>query len=64
LPDFAAAAYAALGDTDEAFRLLFTTVEKHENGNVIFIKSDPSLPSFMQTRAGRICIHRMNLPTE
>ena len=64
VPDFAAAAYAALGDTDEAFRLLFTTVEKHENGNVIFIKSDPQFAILHADPRWKDLLHRMNLPTE
>ena len=64
VPDFAASAYAALGDTDEAFRLLFTTVEKHENGNVIFIKSDPQFAILHADPRWKDLLHRMNLPTE
>ena len=47
------AAYAALGDKDEAFRLLFRMVEKHEDANV-FIKyrSPVRQPSFRSALGG------------
>ena len=59
-----AAAYAALGDTDEALRLLFTTVEKHEDGRVIFIKSDPQFAILHADPRWKDLLHRMNLPVD
>jgi hypothetical protein len=49
--DIRAGAYAALGDKDEAFRLLFNVVEKREGGNV-FIGTDPQFASCAPTHTG------------
>ncbi len=51
--EFRAAAYAALGDTEEAFRLLFRMVEKHEDRGVFIQDRSPvRQPSFRPTLEG------------
>jgi len=63
-PAFSAGAYAALGDTDEAFRLLFRMVEKHEDSQVVFIKTNPHYASLHSDPRWRELIRRMNFPQE
>jgi len=61
--DIRAGAYAALGDKDEAFRLLFNVVEKREGGNV-FIGTDPQFASLRSDPHWRELMRRMNLSVE
>ena len=60
----AAAAYAALGDKDEAFRGLFRRVEKREDPNVVWIKTNPQLASLHSDPRWRELLLRMNFPVE
>jgi serine/threonine-protein kinase len=60
---FAAAAWAALGDKDEAFRLLFSAVE--ERGQALFtIKEDPPFESLHPDPRWKVLLRRMNFPEE
>jgi tetratricopeptide (TPR) repeat protein len=61
--DVGAGFYAALGDKDEAFRLLFNIVDKRE-AHSIFIGTDPQLASLHSDPRWRELLRRMNLPTE
>ncbi|MCI0621203.1 MAG: tetratricopeptide repeat protein [Acidobacteria bacterium] len=61
--DFSARAYTALGDTDEAFRLLFRKVEKRD-GTFGFIKTDPQFASLHSDPRWRELLRRMNFPQE
>jgi len=58
-----AGVYAALGDKDEAFRLLFDMIEKHEGGN-IFTGTDPTLASLHSDPRWQELRRRMKLPVE
>ncbi|HET6961935.1 MAG TPA: tetratricopeptide repeat protein, partial [Terriglobia bacterium] len=62
-PDFKAAAYAALGDNDEAFRLLFQKVENREE-NLFSIKTDPQFASLHADPRWQDLLRRMNFPVE
>jgi TolB-like protein/Tfp pilus assembly protein PilF len=58
---FAAAAWAALGDKDEAFRLLFSAVEAR--GQALFtIKEDPPFNSLHADPRWQDLLRRMNFP--
>ncbi len=57
-------AYAALGDNDEAFRLLFKMVEEHRGWVPVFIKSDPNFARLHSDPRWRELLRRMNLPEE
>ena len=61
--DIRAGAYAALGDNDEAFRLLFNVVEKRDGGNV-FIGTDPQFASLHSDPRWSELLRRMNFPAE
>jgi TolB-like protein/DNA-binding winged helix-turn-helix (wHTH) protein/Tfp pilus assembly protein PilF len=61
--DMRAGAYAALGDKDEAFRLLFKMVEKRE-GNNVFIGTDPQVASLHSDPRWQDLMRRMNLPVD
>jgi TolB-like protein/DNA-binding winged helix-turn-helix (wHTH) protein/Tfp pilus assembly protein PilF len=61
--DMRAGAYAALGDKDEAFRLLFKMVEKREGSNV-FIGTDPQFASMHADPRWQVLLRRLNLPVE
>jgi hypothetical protein len=63
-PDFSAAAYAALGEANQAFRLLFQMVEKREHAYVVFIKTDPQYASLHSDPRWKELLARMNLPAE
>jgi serine/threonine protein kinase/thioredoxin-like negative regulator of GroEL len=58
-----AAVYTALGDKDEAFRLLIKTVEEHDQLNV-FIKVDPPFQSLHSDPRWKALLHRLNVPEE
>jgi hypothetical protein len=55
--------YAALGDKDAAFRLLFKSVDERINWP-IFIKTDPRLDSLHADPRWKELLGRMNLPTD
>lgn len=57
-----AAAYAALDDRDEAFRLLFNSVEEHDGLN--YVKTDPRLDSLHSDPRWQVLLRRMNFPTD
>ncbi|MCI0419538.1 MAG: tetratricopeptide repeat protein [Acidobacteria bacterium] len=59
--DIRAGAYAAIGDKDEAFRLLFKMVEKREGGNP-FIGTDPQFASLHSDPRWQELRRRMGLP--
>jgi len=61
--DMGAGVYAAQGDNNEAFRLLFKRVEKREGSNV-FIGTDPQLASLHSDPRWQELMRRMNLPAE
>jgi TolB-like protein/DNA-binding winged helix-turn-helix (wHTH) protein/Tfp pilus assembly protein PilF len=61
--DFGAGFYAAVGDKDEAFRLLFNMVEKREGHNV-FIGTDPQFVSLHSDPRWQVLLRRLNLPVE
>ena len=63
VPRGGAGAYAALGDKDEAFRLLFNMVEKREGGNV-FIGTDPQFASLHSDPRWGELLRRMNFPAK
>ena len=58
-----AGVYAALGDNDEAFRVLFKMVEKRNTGNV-FIATDPRFAGLHSDPRWKELRRRMNLPVE
>jgi hypothetical protein len=58
-----AAAYAALGDNDEAFRVLFQRVENREE-MLYSIKTDPQYASLHSDPRWRELLVRMNFPAE
>ena len=57
-----ATTYAALGDKDEAFRLLFQVTEERDGLN--YVKTDPRLDSLHSDPRWHTLLRRMNLPTE
>ena len=57
-----ATTYAALGDNDEAFRLLFQVTEERDALN--YVKTDPRLDSLHSDPRWQSLLRRMNLPTE
>jgi tetratricopeptide (TPR) repeat protein len=64
LPVMAAAgAYAALGDRDEAFRVLFSNVEER-NVTAGYVKVDPPLDGLHSDPRWPVLLRRMNLPTD
>jgi tetratricopeptide (TPR) repeat protein len=57
-----AAAYAALEDRDEAFRLLFDSVEERDGLN--YVKTDPRLDTLHADPRWQLLLRRMNFPTD
>jgi len=57
-----AAAHAALGERDEAFRLLFNAVEERDALN--FVKTDPRLDSLHSDPRWQKLLGRMNFPAD
>ena len=55
-----ATTYAALGDNDEAFRLLFQVTEERDALN--YVKTDPRLDSLHSDPRWQTLLRRMNLP--
>jgi hypothetical protein len=58
-PDLRAAAYVALGDNDEAFRLLFQKVENREE-TLYAIKTEPRFASLHSDPRWQELLRRMN----
>ena len=58
-----ASVYAALGDKDMAFRLLFKRVEERSDWH-IFIKADPPFDSLHSDPRWKDLLRRMKLPTD
>ena len=54
----AAAAYAALDERDEAFRLLFKGAAEHDGLN--YVRTDPRLASLHSERRWRVLLQRMH----
>jgi tetratricopeptide (TPR) repeat protein len=54
-------AYAALGERDDAFRLLFTSVEERDGLN--FVKTDPRLDSLHSDPRWQVLLRQMNFPS-
>jgi hypothetical protein len=63
LGDRSAGVYAALGDKDAAFRLLFKSVDERIDWP-IFIKADPLFDSLHSDPRWTELLRRMNLPTD
>jgi hypothetical protein len=63
LGDGSAQVYAALGDKDTAFRLLFKTVEERSDWD-IFIKADPVFDNIRSDPRWKELLRRMNFPTD
>jgi tetratricopeptide (TPR) repeat protein len=61
-PYIVAAVYTALGDKDEAFRILEKAVEEHQL--ITPLKVEPPLESLHSDPRWKALLHRMNLPTE
>ncbi len=59
----AAAAYAAIGDKDEAFRLLMKTIEERDS-LVVIIKEDPPFDALRSDPRWPVLLRRMNFPTK
>jgi TolB-like protein/DNA-binding winged helix-turn-helix (wHTH) protein/Flp pilus assembly protein TadD len=57
-----AAAYAALDDREEAFRLLFDSIEERDGLN--YVKTDPRLDPLHADPRWQVLLRRMNFPTE
>jgi len=63
LPGVAAGAYAALGDKDEAFKLLFAMAE--QGGDTLnYVKVEPPLDGLHSDPRWQVLLHRMNLPMD
>jgi serine/threonine protein kinase/Tfp pilus assembly protein PilF len=58
-----AAAYTALGDKDEAFKLLFRAIDER-NTSIVFVKEDPPLKSLHSDPRWKEALRRMNFPEE
>jgi len=58
----AATAHAALGDSDEAFRLLFGMLEERDTLN--YVKTDPRLDSLHADPRWQALLRRMNFPAD
>ena len=57
-----ATAYAALGDRDEAFRLLLKLCSERDSLN--YVKTDPRLASIHSDPRWQVLLRRMNLPPD
>jgi TolB-like protein/DNA-binding winged helix-turn-helix (wHTH) protein/Tfp pilus assembly protein PilF len=58
-----AALYAALGDKDEAFRLLFNNIEVRDRLGV-YVKVDPQLDDLHSDPRWQVLLRRMNFPID
>ena len=56
-----ATAYAALGDKDEAFRLLFKLADERDSLN--YVKTDPRLENLHSDPRWQVLLRRINFPT-
>ena len=56
-----AAVYAALGDNDEAFRILEKAIEQR-NAHLVYLKEDPPLESLHSDPRWATLLHRMKFP--
>jgi TolB-like protein/DNA-binding winged helix-turn-helix (wHTH) protein/Tfp pilus assembly protein PilF len=63
-PTSPAAAYAALGDHDTAFKILFRQVDERSDANVPFIKTNPGYAGLHSDPRWRELMQRMNLPAD
>ena len=59
-PSQLAQAYAALGNNDEAFRLLFKHAEERNGLN--YVKTDPRFVSLHSDPRWQLLLRRMNFP--
>lgn len=57
-----AAVYAALGDNDEAFRILEKAIEQR-NAHLVYLKEDPPLESLHSDPRWAMLMHRMKFPS-
>jgi TolB-like protein/DNA-binding winged helix-turn-helix (wHTH) protein/Tfp pilus assembly protein PilF len=57
-----ATAYAALGDRDEAFRLLFKLSDERDSLN--YVKTDPRLANLHSDPRWQVLLRQMNLPSD
>jgi hypothetical protein len=57
-----AQAYAVLGNSDEAFRLLFKHAEERNSLN--YVKTEPRFDSLHSDLRWQLLLRRMNLPVE
>jgi hypothetical protein len=57
-----ATTYAALGDNDAAFRLLFQVTEERDALN--YVKTDPRLDSLHSDPRWQLLLRRINFPTD
>jgi len=57
-----AAVYAALGDNDEAFRILEKAIEQR-NAHLVYLKEDPPLESLHSDPRWAMLLHRMKFPS-
>jgi TolB-like protein/DNA-binding winged helix-turn-helix (wHTH) protein len=64
LQPLGAAAFAAVGDKDEAFRLLMNKIDEHVLPGLFFIKVDPVFDSLRSDLRWKEVLRRMNLPVE
>jgi tetratricopeptide (TPR) repeat protein len=62
-PQLLATVYAALGDRDEAFRLLFRAIEE-PRGLPVYIKTDPPFDSLHADPRWAAVLSRMNYPSD
>jgi tetratricopeptide (TPR) repeat protein len=60
---YMASAYAALGNSDEAFTLLRQTIEQHDSLTV-FIKEDPPFKGLHSDPRWKDLLRKMNFPTD
>jgi hypothetical protein len=60
----AATAWTAVGDKDEAFRLLFSAVEERGQLSIIFLNENPSLDSLHSDPRWKALLRRMNFLEE
>ena len=61
-PAQVAQTYALLGNSDEAFRLLFKHAEERNGLN--YVKTEPRFDSLHADPRWQLLLHRMNLPVD
>jgi tetratricopeptide (TPR) repeat protein len=62
-PQLLATVYAALGEKDEAFRLLFRAIEEPQ-GLPVYMKTSPPFDSLHSDPRWAAVLRRMNFPTD